>query len=335
MDEARSVEVYPWLQERWRHVTRLHEAGRLPHALIVSGVQGIGKRAFAGALARYLLCQAPRDGEACGRCRSCVLHDSSGHPDLYELQPEEPGKPIRIDQVRELTVFLHSTAQQGGYRLVVLEPAEAMNVSAANALLKTLEEPGRETVLLLVSHRLGQVMPTIRSRCQRIDCHPPVPDLAAEWLAGRLQIDAAEARQLLGISLGSPIRALEYVQQDLVTLRRKFLAGLADILKQRRSALEVAQQLSKEDLELLLGWLYGWILDIVRVGATGDESYLRHTDVRNMLLAVARRAGPHSLYRLADLVHEERLSLMQRQNPNRQLLLERILLRWSELAIKH
>ncbi|MFC6673806.1 DNA polymerase III subunit delta' C-terminal domain-containing protein [Marinobacterium aestuariivivens] len=207
-----------------------------------------------------------------------------------------------------------------------------MNVAAANALLKSLEEPGRETVLLLVTHRLGQVMPTIRSRCQRIDCHPPAPEEAAAWLAQRLEIEQAEASQLLGISLGSPIRALEYVQQDLMALRRKLVTGLADILKQRRSALDVAQQLAKEDLELLLGWLYGWLLDIVRIGATGDESYLRHADVRNMLLAVARRASPQTLYALADLVHEERLNLMQRLNPNRQLLLERVLLKWSALA---
>ncbi|NVK43681.1 MAG: DNA polymerase III subunit delta' [Oceanospirillaceae bacterium] len=332
MNELKGAEVFPWLAERWQHVVALHSAARLPHALIISGTQGIGKQAFARALARYLLCQSPAQGQACGSCRSCVLFDSSGHPDLFHLQPEEPGKPIRVDQVRELTGFLHSTAQQGGYRLVVLEPAEAMNVAAANALLKTLEEPGRDTVLLLVTHRLGQVMPTIRSRCQRIDCHPPQTDEAVAWLASRLELEDEKARQLLAISLGSPIRALEYMQQDLMAVRRKFLAGLADILKQQRSALEVAQQLAKEDLELLLGWLYGWLLDIVRVGTTGDESYLRHTDVRNMLVAVARRVGPQPLYALADLVHEERISLMQRQNPNRQLLLERVLLQWSALV---
>ncbi len=327
-----SVEVYPWLRERWVHLTQLHTQQRLPHALMITGPVGIGKREFARALSRYLLCQAPLGDEACGLCRSCVLFDSGGHPDLFHLTPDEPGKPIRVLQVRELTGFLHSTAQQGGYRLVILEPAEAMNQSSANALLKTLEEPGRDTILLLVTHRLGQVMPTIRSRCQRVDCHQPEPDLAADWLAAQLKVETDKARQLLSISLGSPIRALEFVQQDLMLLRRKFLEGLADILKQRRSALDVAQQLAKEDLELLLGWLYGWILDIVRVLGTGDESYLRHTDVSNMLRGVARRADPQTLYAFSDLVHRERVSLMQRLNPNHQLLLERVLLSWSALV---
>jgi DNA polymerase-3 subunit delta' len=335
MDEIavrRSAEIYPWLRERWEHLARLHRQQRLPHALMLNGPVGIGKRNFAQALSRYLLCQKPGDDAACGTCRSCVLFDSGGHPDLFQLSPEEPGKSIKVQQVRDLTGFLHSTAQQGGYRVVILEPAEAMNASSANALLKTLEEPGRDTILLLVTHRLGQVMPTIRSRCQRVDCHLPEPEKAQAWLSTQLNITPDKAHQLLSICLGSPLRAREYIEQDLMALRRKFIEGLADILKQRRSALEVAQQLAKEDLELLLGWLYGWLLDIVRVLGTGDESCLRHLDANNMLRAVSRKADAQTVYALSDLVHTERVSLMQRLNPNRQLLLERILLSWSALV---
>lgn len=329
-----TVEVVPWLRPRWEHLTGLQAQSRLPHALLINGAQGIGKGAFARAFSRYLLCQSATGPEACGRCRSCVLFDSGGHPDLFHQAPEEPGKPIRVDQIREMTGFLHSTAQQGGYRVVILEPAEAMNVAAANALLKTLEEPGRDTVLLLVTHRLGQVMPTIRSRCQRVDCHPPAAEVALDWLGNRLEVDRDRARQLLDICLGSPLRAIDFVDRDLTTLRGKLGTGLADILRRRRSALDVAQQLAKEDLELLLGWLYGWLLDIVRISATRDETCVRHTDVRNMLVAVARRASPEAVYALVDLIQEERLGLMQRQNPNRQLLLERVLLSWSELMNK-
>jgi DNA polymerase-3 subunit delta' len=326
------IEIYPWLQERWLHLVGLHEQRRLPHALLINGPLGIGKRELARGLSRYLLCQTPTGAAACGACRSCVLFDSGGHPDLFHLTPDEPGKPVKVQQVRDLTGFLHSTAQQGGYRLVILEPAEAMNASAANALLKTLEEPGRDTILLLVTHRLGQVMPTIRSRCQRVDCHLPEPEQAAEWLAVQLKVEPDKARQLLSISLGSPIRARDLIELDLMLLRRTFLEGLADVLKQRRSALEVAQSLAKEDLELLLGWLYGWLLDTVRVLNTGDDSYLRHTDASNMLRAVARKADVQALYAFSDLIHQERVSLMQRLNPNRQLLLERILLGWSALV---
>jgi DNA polymerase III subunit delta' len=335
MDEsgaARSTEIYPWLRERWGYLARLHDQQRLPHALMINGPLGIGKRDFAQALSRYLLCQGARGDAACGVCRSCVLFDSGGHPDLFQLSPEEAGKPIKVQQVRDLTGFLHSTAQQGGYRVVILEPAEAMNPSSANALLKTLEEPGRDTILLLVTHRLGQVMPTIRSRCQRVDCHLPESAVAAQWLCAQLEIEPDKAQQLLSICLGSPLRARDYVEQDLMQLRRKFIEGLADILKQRRSALEVAQQLAKEDLELLLGWLYGWLLDIVRVLGTGDESCLRHLDASNMLRAVSRKTDAQTVYALSDLVHQERVSLMQRLNPNRQLLLERILLSWSALV---
>ncbi|MBR9883866.1 MAG: DNA polymerase III subunit delta', partial [Oceanospirillales bacterium] len=230
-------QIYPWLTDQWAHVIQQHGRGRLPHALLLSGPAGIGKAAFGSALAHVLLCHNPQDGAPCGRCRSCELIASGHHPDRLFLHPEEPGKPIRVDQVRELTNVLHSTAQQGGYRIMIMEPAEAMNVAAANALLKTLEEPGQDTLLILVCHQLGQLMPTIRSRCQRIEFSLPSNEQSRGWLAQKLEMGEDEAEKLLAIAQGAPLGAVALKQGELLDLRRSFMSGLADLLRDRTDAI--------------------------------------------------------------------------------------------------
>ncbi|BBB26214.1 DNA polymerase III subunit delta' [Amphritea japonica] len=324
--------VLPWLKDRWEHLLDLKSRNRFPHALLINGPEGIGKACFSLALANYVLCRNPQDSSACGKCRSCELTASGNHPDLYQLHPDEPGKPIKIDQIRELTEFIYSTAQQGGYRVVIIDPADSMNINAANALLKMLEEPGENTLLMLLSHRLGQMLPTIKSRCQRVDMPPADAVIATKWVATQLEVEPEEAAQLLVITHNSPLQALAYKQDDLLGLRAKVLKGLADILKNRSSSVEVAQQLFKEDLELILGWIYSWMVDIARSSESeADPEVLRHNDARNMLLALARKVSSRKLYAYADLVQEARRDLMFRRNPNKQLLMEKVLGEWYSL----
>lgn len=325
-------QIYPWLDQQWRHLIRQQAQGRLPHALLLSGPAGVGKAAFASALAHLLLCHAPNDGQPCGHCRSCELIASGHHPDRLFLTPEEPGKAIRVDQVRDVTGVLHSTAQQGGYRVMIMDPAEAMNVSAANALLKTLEEPGQDTLLILVCHQLGQLMPTIRSRCQRIDFRMPPAEVSRDWLAQRLEMDADAAGKLLAIAQGAPLAAVELHQSELLELRRTLMTGLADLLRERTDAISLAQKLHKEDLNHLLDWWLSLLADLVRLQAGGDQADLNNVDMTKMLTAVANRADRVRIFSLVDRVQEERKSLMLRHNPNRQLLLEKLLFDWRALV---
>lgn len=324
-------QAFPWFDQRFAHLSQLHTQNRLPHALLIHGMPGIGKAAFAVSFAQSLLCQSPVNGRACGQCKSCDLNTAGSHPDLFILSPEEAGKQLKVDQVRALGEFIYSTAQQGGYRAVVVDPADAMNIASANALLKMLEEPGSDTIILLVTSKMGQVLPTIKSRCQHIECHTPSEAEAIQWLMQASDLDAEKAKSILHINRGAPKEALSYIENGLNEHRAQLIRGLADILKQRKSALEVAQSLQKLDLELLLGWFYSLLTDAARGSLCESADLLRQDDARNMLNAVAKKTNPVKIFKLADKVHEERRAIMLRQNPNKQLLLENILLEWAAL----
>lgn len=331
MDNTPVAEVVPWLSGCWQHLCQLHQSKRLPHALIVHGTRGCGKARFATAFAHFLLCHQPHGDQPCGHCRGCELNAVNGHPDLYRLQPEEAGKPIKVDQIRALTDFIFSTAQQGGYRVVVIDPTDAMNVAAANALLKMLEEPGRNTVLMLLTDRIGQVMPTIKSRCQRVECPLPSEAEAVAFVQQALSLDEDAARNILRINNGAPMAALAYESLGMASWRTELIKGLADVLKKRRTVVDVAQSWQKADLEVMLAWFYGLLVDIARARLTESEA-LRQEDAFNMLLAVTRKCNTHRLFQLADIVRDERKGLMLRQNSNKQMLLERLLLEWASIS---
>ena len=322
---------HSWFNESLTHLANLHSEGRLPHALLLHGMPGIGKASFARYFAQYLLCQSPQGDRVCGTCKACELNAAGSHPDLYILEPVEQGKQLKVDQVRALGEFIYNTAQQGGYRVVVLNPADAMNIASANALLKMLEEPGQETALLLVTSKMGQILPTIKSRCQHIDCSSPEESDAVAWLQQEVEIDQQEAINILSINRGAPEEAIRYLEEGLGEHRAQVIRGLADILKQRRTVIEVSQGWQKLDLEMVLGWFYSLLTDIARSSACADSSVLRQKDAHNMLSAVAKKIDPVRIFKLADKVHEERKGIMLRQNPNKQLLLECLLLEWAAL----
>lgn len=325
-------QLYPWCELQWQRLLQQRASDRLPHALLLSGPAGVGKEGFAETLASLLLCHQPNNDAPCGHCHSCELHAAGHHPDLVRVSPEAEGKPIKVDQVRELIEHLHSTAQQGGYRVVIMSPAESLNTSSANALLKILEEPGRNTLLLLVCHQPGQLMPTIRSRCQRIDFATPSAEQSELWLQQKLKLEQDRAAQLLGLCHGAPLKAQALYEGDLLEQRKKLMSGLADLLRGRMAASELAQQLLKADLLQCLDWINSLLSDIVRIQLADLQEPAVNADMKRMLQAIAKRASSAQVFALADRIQEERVSLLLRQNPNRQLLLERLLLQWAELS---
>jgi DNA polymerase-3 subunit delta' len=326
-----TAKLYPWFEPQWQKIKQLYSETKLSHALLVNGKKGIGKLHFAGCIAQLVLCQKPQPNGACQACRSCQLFSSSGHPDLYHLAPEEVGGLIKVDQVRDLSQFMQSTAQQGGYRVVILDPAEAMNLSAANALLKTLEEPGKNSLLLLLSNQIGQMMPTVKSRCQRIDCPVPNQQVASDWLSDQLKIEHRSAAQLLNVVHGAPLQALHFKEQGNQALRAEFILGLKSLLQKKSTAIEIAPKYAKSNLILLLSWLYSLLVDISKLHLIKGECDLTNADMLKMLTVLAKRSNIQKVYLLADKVQHHRSALLLHQNPNKQLLLEDLLLDWKNL----
>jgi DNA polymerase-3 subunit delta' len=155
-------------QNEWQYLLSRRDNNNLPHSLLITGQKGAGKTPFALAFAELLLC-AEQGTKACGQCRSCKLFQAKSHPDFKFIQPEAGGKIIKIEQIRDVIDMLNKKAHQNGYQIIIIKPAHAMNNAASNALLKTLEEPQGQVMLMLLTEQPASLLPTIRSRCQRIN----------------------------------------------------------------------------------------------------------------------------------------------------------------------
>ncbi len=231
--------LHPWQQEAWRAIVA--DRQRMHHALLLKGQIGVGKLNFANNFAKALLCNNPAiDHQACHACPSCGWFEHYNHPDFRQITPEQDtekdeetilkgkgGKKSQISvvQIRALSDFLSlSSHQKSGLRIVLIHPAEALNQSSANALLKMLEEPPADVIFILVSHQPHKLLPTILSRCQQIDMPVPSQAEAASWMASVGIENAADKLKYAG---GSPLLAVTQVVEDahIATLTRELLSG--------------------------------------------------------------------------------------------------------------
>src|SRR5690625_1868383 len=205
------AERLPWHADVWERLQSRLQDGSMPHALLMTGLPGLGKRTLAFELAAAMLCTAPTSaGFSCEACLSCRLLAQSAHPDFFTVELEEGRRQIVIDQIRALSERLTLSSQYGSYRIGLIDPADQMNSAAANALLKTLEEPPEGVILMLTAARPSRLPATIRSRCQQVQLTPPTTAVAKAWLQAQGNPRAAAA---LGLALGAPLRALQ-LEQD-------------------------------------------------------------------------------------------------------------------------
>lgn len=323
------TDVLPWQVDLWRQL-----AGRAQHAhaYLLHGPAGIGKRLLAEQLMALLLCQRPVEARACGECKACQLLAAQTHPDHYVLEPEEVDKAIRVDQVRDLVGFVTQTAQLGGRKVILLEPAEAMNLNAANALLKSLEEPSGDTVLLLISHQPSRLLPTIKSRCVQQACPLPGRQQSLDWLAARLPELGPELReQLLTLAAGSPLAALKLHEQKVLELRAHVVDGVKKLLKQQQSASQLAEGWNALPLILLFDWFCEWAHLILRYQMAGDEAELGAADMQKVLQYLAQKSSQQKVIALQDWLLEHRQKVLGKANLNRVLLLEALLVQWATL----
>jgi DNA polymerase-3 subunit delta' len=323
---------YPWQRHLWQGLMARVAQQRLPHAILLTGSAGIGKRHLASCLAHALLCtDRQEDGSACGHCRSCLLLAAGSHPDYLRLAPEEEGKGIGIDKVRALAQFQSLKSQYSCGQVVQIQPADALNSSAANALLKTLEEPSGETTLLLTTDRPMSLLATIRSRCQRITLRPAVGPEAEEWLKNKLQRTELYNDSLLRMSGGAPLRALHWAENGELEWRAQRCEELQALERDEHSAVALAQRWFEIGSERILPWFFGMVLDLLRLKQVPEAAPLTNPRLQQQLHHLADRVDLAFLQQLGERMQEWMHSM--RGQINQQLLLEELLLAWKQRRI--
>ncbi len=293
----------PWQADDWASVSQRLAADRLPHALLLAGPAGIGKWQFACVLAARMLCLEPQAGLACGKCKTCSVLAAGSHPDCLELAPEEGSRVIKIDQVRGLISFAGKTPALGSRKLALLCPAEAMNLNAANALLKCLEEPSASTTLLLVSHQPASLPATVRSRCQTVTLPSPSRQQGLSWLAAACGGEET-AGQLLDACDNRPLAALALYQSGTLEQRLALRGGIDSLLAGRLSPLELPALASDMELVDVLATMQSTVQQKLRTGSQAQGQ------VSGEAFELWRELG--RLQR----------SISAGANPNRQLIIE-------------
>jgi DNA polymerase-3 subunit delta' len=328
--------LYPWQHEAWQALQGLRS--RLPHALLLKGAQGIGKFDLAMNFARSLLCEQPLDnGMPCQKCDSCHWFEQENHPDFRLIQPDalaaeegeeksggkKPSREISVDQIRDLASFANLSAHCGGYRVVVIHPAEAMNNNAANSLLKTLEEPTAKLLFLLVSHKPQQLLPTILSRCLSFTVHTPGREAGAAWLAQQGVKNPEHALAQTGFA---PLQALDWAESGEGAEERSIL--LAAIRQPgKMDALALADSLQRSTPVHVIHCLQQWCHDLASAKLAGSVRYF--PEQAEAIVKLAGGVSSAALMRFQKELLEARRAAFHPLNPK--LALESLLLSYRQL----
>lgn len=354
---------YPWQQPLWQHFIEQYQQARLPHALLLTGQKGIGKWHYANVIADFLLCASPRSNLACGQCRSCQLNLVGNHPDKSLIVPEDGAKLIKVDQIRHLSSRISNTAQQGGRKLIILGPVEQLNSNAANALLKNLEEPSGDTFFILYSHVFSGVIATIRSRCQLLSLPTPDRRLVIKWLEdlgfGRDRKAADDTESLLenptenstennstlsgvlDLAGQAPLVAKSLLDNSDTTERlQSFYDGLLSLqLARQASTTHVDINIAKLWLDIELNEIVEWWLQLLQKLVT--QPYKKKLYLSNSAygfiesMAQLQKQCDHLnsqwLHKFMDKLFLLKKQLLKGANPNKQLLLEELLMDWCAI----
>ncbi len=334
--------IHPWQKTQWQQITQLLESERLPHALLMHGNQGLGKADFAKALAASVLCNKPTNNfQACGVCNACHLLAANTHPDMHFLEPtastgsksKNPVLNIRIGEIRGLCEKLNQTSQFGGYRVAIFNQADKLTISAANSLLKTLEEPGQKVLLILVTARTYRLPITIRSRCQSLRFNMPDEQTALQWLRQNIPLTEnalaysdQQLQQALKLAFGSPLTSMDHLQ-DIEYQQILSEALTANI--SGKNSLEYAAKLAKYSKIKTLEKLLSWTSDLTKLAACGSECQIINEQHRKPLQQLSKKANQQRLYRFQDQLNFN--ILHSSIAVNEQLLWENLLLSWDNL----
>ncbi|WP_428775975.1 DNA polymerase III subunit delta' [Vibrio sp.] len=251
-------ELYPWLTTTWRCWRDNLVSNRVANVLLLTAEPGLGVEQLTEQFSLALMCSHQSD-QACGFCHSCQLMASHNHPDYHLVQPEKEGKTISVDQIRQCNRWAQESSQLSGKRLIIIQPAQMMTESAANALLKTLEDPPAQCIFILLAERSSQLLPTIVSRCQHWHVAPPMVESAIEWLSE--QCGKACPDYVVSLANNAPVLAKQLFEQGQVASYQEIESKLLGCLNgDSLVMLDLAAQLAKEP-GIRLGWLWQLLAD--------------------------------------------------------------------------
>lgn len=323
--------IFPWQTKEWQILWHAARTNRLPHALLFIGQSGLGKATFAQAFTSSLLCaKVAEDGLSCGKCHACRLIEGRVHPNVLWIAPD--GAAIKVDQIREINDFLNLSGFEGAYRIVLIHSASAMNINAANALLKILEEPTPYALIILLSET--ECLPvTIKSRCQRITFAVPQKQKALEWLQHELpRTTLKDADLLLNLAHGAPLRALLFAKEPALLKTRNEILNTFYLLSQKEvDPMQSAPHIQEIDLRFLTEVALSWVIDLLRLKCNDEQELaLRNQDYTTQLKTVSANIDYKKLIRFMDNLQQCRSYICNGINLNKQLLVENILIRWVE-----
>lgn len=310
--------LYPWLMPTYNKITQTFSEGLGHHAVLIKADQGLGIESLFEQLSQRIMCTEPRGNEPCGHCHSCHLMQAHSHPDYHELQSIE-GKDIGVDQVREINDIVAQHAQQNGNKVVYVKGAERLTEAAANALLKTLEEPRPNTYFLLQSEASASLLATIYSRCQVWNVPVPNEQMAQDWLRTQSAVENQEILTALAMNLGRPLLALEALQKDLIEQRKNFLRQFW-VFYRRRSPLELLPLFDKERYVQQVDWILAFLTDSLKQKLDID-SQRQVTDLARGVEQFSAEQTPLGLLQAIRIMQKVRSDLLTINGVNAELML--------------
>jgi DNA polymerase III subunit delta' len=323
--------IFPWQMQSWQFLTHRKNQNKLPHALLITGKEGVGKFIFAKKFANFVLCeQNPSDSIIpCGHCNACILCEANNHPDLIVVQPEEGGKAIKIDEIREVIADLGNTAHQGDMRVLIIEPADLLNTASSNALLKTLEEPPAGTIIILISAYPNVLPATIRSRCQLLSISTPDYKVSKVWLDEQIS-GRSDGALLLALTENAPLKALALTQGDFLIKREEFFKALSAYGRGEKRVGDLSRIGIDFGMdEFLLMWIY-LVNDLIKIKFNARDR-LVNQDQHESLSGFASKLSISKLFNYMEHLHNLRRVLFKKINLNEQMVIENVIIAWGEL----
>ncbi|WP_130835564.1 DNA polymerase III subunit delta' [[Erwinia] mediterraneensis] len=319
---------YPWLNQPYRHIIAQHQENRAHHALLIQAMAGMGDDALVWGISRWLMCQQPDGLKSCGHCHGCQLMQAHTHPDWYRLEAEKGKSTLGIDAVRQVSEKLWHFAQQGGAKVVWLPDASQLSEAAANALLKTLEEPPANSWFFLSSREPSRLLATLRSRCMALHLSPPEENQSLQWLAK--QTPAGEATRLTALRLagGAPGAALTLLENRTWQARETLCTALPTALQQ--DILQLLPVLNSDDAPARISWLLTLLVDAMKA-QQGASQWLINCDRPDLVQLLAQHLSVSALNASAQRWMQCREHLLQVSAVNRELLITDQLLAWEQL----